>query len=31
MTRKSKPTYTAEFRLEAAQLVIDQGYTVKEA
>jgi transposase len=30
MTR-SRSTFTPEFRLEAAQLVVDQGYTVKAA
>jgi len=30
MTR-SRPTFTPEFRLEAAQLVVDQGYIVKDA
>ncbi|HHZ69382.1 MAG TPA: transposase [Methylococcaceae bacterium] len=27
----SRSTFTPEFRLEAAQLVVDQGYTVKGA
>ena len=27
----SRSTFTPEFRLEAAQLVVDQGYTVKAA
>jgi transposase len=26
-----RPTFTPEFRLEAAQLVVDQGYIVKDA
>jgi len=31
MKVNKRPTYTAEFKLEAAQLVVDQGYTVREA
>lgn len=31
MNKPTRPTYTAEFKLEAAQLVIDQGYTTQEA
>lgn len=31
MTKKSRPTFSAEFRLEAAQLVLDQDYTTQEA
>ncbi len=31
MNRKTRPTYSPEFRLEAAQLVVDQNYTAKEA
>ncbi len=31
MTRKTRPTFTPEFRLEAAQLVVDQQYTIREA
>jgi len=31
MTTRSGPTFTPEFRLEAAQLVVDQGYIVKDA
>ena len=31
MTKKSRPTYSSEFRLEAAQLVVDQHYSVTEA
>ena len=31
MTNRSRPTYSPEFRLESAQLVVDQGYTVLEA
>ncbi len=30
MTRKRR-TFSAEFKLESAQLVVDQGYTHKEA
>lgn len=28
---KTRPTFSAEFKLEAAQLVVDQGYSQKEA
>jgi transposase len=31
MTRKRRPRYAPEFRLEAAQLVVDQNYSVREA
>jgi len=31
MNKSSRPTYTAEFKLEAAQLVVDQNYSVIEA
>jgi len=31
MTRQLRPRFTPEFRLEAAQLLLDQGYAVKEA
>ncbi len=31
MTRTGKRNFTPEFRLEAAQLVVDQGYSVREA
>ena len=31
MTRPSRPTFSHEFRLESAQLVVDQGYSVKDA
>jgi transposase len=31
MTGRSRPTFTPEFRLEAAQLVVDQGYSMREA
>ena len=31
MSKQTRPTFTPEFRLEAAQLVVDQNYTVKDA
>ncbi|CAM4356662.1 Transposase [Vibrio agarivorans] len=31
MTKRTRRTFSPEFKLEAAQLVIDQGYTVVEA
>lgn len=31
MTKKSRPTFTAEFKLETAQLVVDQGYSKRQA
>ena len=31
MTKRKRPTYSAEFKLEAAQLVVDEGYSVQEA
>lgn len=31
MTIGTRPTFTPEFRLEAAQLVVDQGYSIREA
>ena len=31
MKKRTRPTFSPEFRLEAAQLVVDQGRTVKEA
>lgn len=31
MNKQARPTYTAEFKLEAAQLVVDQDYSTKEA
>lgn len=31
MPKKRRPNFTPEFRLECAQLVVDQGYTVKDA
>lgn len=30
-SKRSRPTFSPEFRLESAQLVLDQGYTVKQA
>ncbi|MFB9256087.1 transposase, partial [Vibrio agarivorans] len=31
MTKRTRRTFSPEFKLEAAQLVTDQGYTVVEA
>nr|AHA59171.1 transposase [Photobacterium gaetbulicola Gung47] len=31
MTKRSRRTFSPEFKLEAAQLVLDQGYSVAEA
>lgn len=31
MSKRTRPTFSPEFRLEAAQLVVDYGRTVKEA
>ncbi|EPB8479059.1 transposase, partial [Escherichia coli] len=31
MAKKKGPNFSPEFRLETAQLVVDQGYTSKEA
>jgi transposase len=31
MTKKTRPTFSPEFRLETAQLVVDQSYTHQEA
>jgi len=31
MTKKKRPRYAPEFRLEAAQLVVDQNYSIREA
>ncbi|MDO3385816.1 IS3 family transposase [Gilvimarinus sp. SDUM040013] len=31
MSKRTRPTFSPEFRLESAQLVVDQGRTVKEA
>ncbi|WP_415888126.1 hypothetical protein ACMXYR_14465 [Neptuniibacter sp. QD29_5] len=31
MTKPKRPNFSPEFRLESAQLVVDQGYKVREA
>jgi transposase len=31
MTKRTRRTFTPEFRLESAQLVLDQGYSIREA
>ncbi len=31
MRKKTRPTFSPEFRLETAQLVVDQGYTHQDA
>ena len=31
MKRRTRPTFSPEFRLEAAQLVVDQGRSIREA
>ena len=31
MNKRTRPTFTPEFRLEAAQLVVDQKYSIREA
>lgn len=31
MTKKNRPNFSPEFKLETAQLVVDQGYSPKEA
>ncbi len=31
MNTRTRPTYSAEFKLETAQLVVDEGYSVREA
>ena len=31
MTRRTRSTFTPEFKLEAAQLVVDKGYSIREA
>ena len=31
MQKQNKPRFTPEFRLESAQLVVDQGYSVRKA
>ncbi|MGS0734606.1 transposase, partial [Shewanella sp. 125m-1] len=28
---KTQPTYSTEFKIDAANLVINQGYTIREA
>lgn len=31
MNKRTRPTFTPEFRQEAAQLVVEKGYSVREA
>lgn len=31
MSKRTRPTFTPEFRLEAAQLVVDQGRSIRDA
>ncbi len=31
MNKKTRPRFTPEFRLESAQLVVEQNYSVREA
>ncbi|MBL1433107.1 MAG: transposase [Gammaproteobacteria bacterium] len=31
INKQTRPTFTPEFRLESAQLVVDQKYSVREA
>ena len=31
MSKRTRPNFTPEFRLEAAQLVVDQNYTMRDA
>ena len=31
MTKQTRPKFSPEFRLESAQLVVEQGYSVREA
>ena len=31
MTKTTRPRFSPEFRVECAQLVLDQGYTIREA
>jgi transposase len=31
MTKRTRPNFKPEFRLEVAQLVVDQGYSIREA
>ncbi|MBT3987614.1 MAG: transposase, partial [Gammaproteobacteria bacterium] len=30
MTRKKRPNFSPEFKLESAQLVVDQNYSVRQ-
>ncbi len=31
MSKRTRPTFSPEFRLEAAQLVVDQSYSIRDA
>ena len=31
MNKRTRPTFSPEFRYEAAQLVVEKGYTIREA
>jgi len=31
MTKRTRPTFSPEFKLEVAELVIDHGYTIRKA
>lgn len=31
MSKRTRPTFSPEFRLESAQLVVDQNYSIKDA
>ena len=31
MKKRTRPTFTPEFRCEAAQLVVEKGYTIRQA
>ena len=31
MSKRTRPTFKPEFRLEVAELVVDQGYSIREA
>ncbi len=31
MTKKTRRTFSSEFRLESAQLVVDENYAIREA
>lgn len=31
LKKRTRPTYTPEFRLESAQLVVEHGYSIREA